>query len=499
MANGITDPKPWLEKLGPSQVAVFRRTARLLAELAQQGDKVNSNDIANVILADPLMTLRILHDANALRSKRLGSETGTVQHALMRIGVNAFFDKYKELATVEEALSSQPMALRIAYRLLQRSFHASWQARDFAALHLDIQAEEVEVAALLGCITELLLCLAAPETIGKLQRLRRKKSAAMAELELLGSPLDALQQAVLAAWQMPEEMREMLALGKQPRPRQIMLRTAFEIDRWGEQGWWHEELAATYGDLAELLGQLPQQMARIVHSNAVHAARAGAWIPAPAAARWLPMLPGEWPHEPEDEEEPQQKAGPAASTKAATAADSSNMAHPVPNKRIFEESLKAIENHLDGSLTLTQMSAQILRGLHSGLGLSRILFAMLTPDGTRVKSRFTLGVAADDPLRHFEIRLAAKDMFGQLMSRMQGVWLNSSNRGRMWPLVHPNLQQLIGEGDFYAMSLFAGNKPIGLIYADRGHGNFDLDPATYTDFKLLCLQAARGLAKAKPG
>lgn len=493
----MTGQSEWLERLGPCDLPVFRRTARLLAEFAQQGADVKSSDITAAILADPLMTLRVLHDANAHRSKHLGSETVTVNHALMMIGLNIFLEKNRSLKTVEEALDSQPAALQAAYEQLQRSFHASRQARDFAALHLDIQTEEVEVAALLGGVTELLFCLAAPEAALKLRRLRRNQPTEAAERAVLGGSLNTLQQAVLAAWKMPEMVIEMLAQSTQPRPRQIMLRAAGIIARRAESGWWYDDLAATYDELARLLGQLPDQIAAIVHSNAVHAARAGAWIPGLPVARWLPMLPGEWPHEADKDEEKEEESKPAsAPAKNAAAAEASTC--PVPNKRIFEESLKAIETHLDGSLTLSQMSAQILRGLHSGLGLSRILFAMLTPDGKRVRARFTLGIAAEDPLRHFEVNLATKDMFGQLMARMQGIWLNSGNRGRLWPLVHPKLQHAIGEGDFYAMSLFASNKPIGLIYADRGHGNCDLDAGTYTDFKLICLQAARGLAKAKP-
>lgn len=481
----------WLERLGPRDIPVFRRTARLLAEFAQQGEDVKSSDVAAVILADPLMTLRILYDANARRSKRLGSETVSVEHALMMIGLNVFLEKNRSLKTVEETLGNQPGAMQAAYEQLQRGFHASWQARDFAALHLDVQAEEVEVAALLGGVTELLICLTAPETALKLRRQRKSQPTEIVERKLLDSSIDTLQQGVLAAWHMPEMVLEMLEKTTQPRPRQIMLRAAATIARRAERGWWHEDLAAAYDDLAKLLGQLPDQIAAIVHSNAVHIARAGAWIPGLPVARWLPMLPGEWPHEPDEEEEKEAVNKTASAPKAEAA-------RPVPNKRIFEESLKAIESHLDGTLTLAQMSAQILRGLHSGLGLSRILFAMPTPDGKRVRARFTLGITAEDPLRHFEIRLASKDTFGQLMSRMQGLWLNSGNRTRLWPLTHPDLQQIIGDGDFYAMSLFAANKPIGLIYADRGHGNCDLDGATYTDFKILCLQAARGLAKAKP-
>ncbi|MEW5892064.1 MAG: HDOD domain-containing protein [Pseudomonadota bacterium] len=471
-------PKQWIELLGPTDLPVFRDTERRLASMATQGEQLKTGDIAAVILADPLMTLRIIYDANKRKSRHFDTEITTVDHALMMIGVNVFFEKYQGLKTVEDALSNQPLALQGAYGQLQRCLHAAWQARDFAVLHIDIRAEEVQVAALLGEIAELLLWVLTPETALKLRRLRRKQQPD-AEQATLGGALSQLQHTVLEAWHVPSLLRELLSSSHQPRPRQILLQSALAIARTSEDGWWSDAFNGVYEALAELLGQPAERIAGIVHHNAVQAARANRWVPALPAARWLPLLPGDWPPEPVEEE-----AGEAC---------------PMPDKQVFRESLKAIETHQDGTLTLSQMSAQILRGLHTGLGLSRILFAMVTPDGKRVKCRFTLGIAHEDPLRHFEFTLAGKDLFGQLMNKMQGIWMNADNRDRLWPLIQPNLREMIGVGDFYAMSLFTGNKPIGLIYADRGHGVCGLDALTYTDFKMLCLQAARGLAKVKAG
>jgi hypothetical protein len=42
------------------------------------------------------------------------------------------------------------------------------------------------------------------------------------------------------------------------------------------------------------------------------------------------------------------------------------------------------------------------------MGLSRLIFAMVTPDGKRIKTRFTLGIPVGDPLRHFEFSSAAR-------------------------------------------------------------------------------------------
>lgn len=470
-------PNQWVELLGPTDLPVFRQTRQRLKKLAQQGERVNTGDIAAIILTDPLMTLRIIHDANSRKSRRFDTEIVTVDNALMMIGVEIFFEKYQGLKTVEDTLSSHPKALSCAYQWLQDILHISWQARDFAALHVDIRAEEVQVAALLSQVSELLICVLTPETALKLQGQRRKKSATEAETETIGAPIPQLQESILKAWHVPSMIQEMFIISEPAKSRQVMLQAAQHIALFAKNGWWDEALLKDFDTLSELLGYHPERIASIVHNNAINAARANRWVPAMPAARWLPMLAGDWPPEAEQEEK--------------------HEACLTPDKNIFQQSLKTIETHLDGTLTLAQMSAQILRGLHTGLGLSRILFAMITPDSKRVKSRFTLGIAHEDPLRHFEFALGGKDLFGQLMGKMQGIWVNTENRDRLWPLVPPHLREQIGRGDFYAMSLHAGGKPIGLIYADRGHDVSSLDNLTYTDFKLLCLQGGRGLAKVK--
>lgn len=236
------------------------------------------------------------------------------------------------------------------------------------------------------------------------------------------------------------------------------------------------------------------EVIRTVHDNAIRAARAGSWVPATPAATWLPMEPGEWP-----KEAVKKKTAIAVETAAPQAKPAeSHAVCNLPNKTVLADTIANIRAHLDDSMSHNQMLAVILKGLHSGLGLSRVLFALLTPDGKRVKCRFTLGIPGEHPLRHFEFPLDSKDLFGLIMRKMQGVWVNEENRGKYWPMVSPALRAMIGRGDFYAMSLFGNNQPLGLIYADRGHGDCELDAATYDDFKKLCLEAAKGLSRVKP-
>lgn len=531
----------WRDKLKPGDVPIFRHTHQKLMELSPRREAISARDVANVLLVDPLASLQILHGLNKRVMEKYGTEVLTVEHALMMQGLGVYLDAARRLPVLEDTPAGKdPRGLAALQALTRRAQHAAWQARDFAVLHTDVHAEEVEVAALLAYVPEFLLWLRVPDTARALRRLRKTLSSNEAIQQALGVPVKDLRLAVLKDWSIPPTTLDLLDDKNAGRARQTILAACLDIADHSERGWWDEALLADYEALSGVENTPVDTIIANVHANAARVARHCNWLPQPPAAAWGPMIPGEWPAE-EDDPEPVAAAAksptpapapapasapvpapatapaatpvppptPAPASQAPVATPSTVPAKPaatqpeehatcpMPDKQVLREALQGIEGHLDGSLTLNQMSAIILKGLHTGLGLSRILFAMVTPDGKKVKSRFTLGIKADDPLRHLEFSLAGKDLFCQLMGKMQGVWMNESNREKLWPMVSPSLQKVIGAGDFYAMSLHVDGKAMGMIYADRGHGHCGLDPLTYTDFKMLCLQAARGLGKLK--
>lgn len=497
----------WLERLKPGQTPVFRHTKLALLALRGKIDEIGAREVANLVLADPLASLRLLYTANNRVSRHFSHEVATVEHAILMQGIGVYIRQAAEYPVLEETFLGQDAeSLNSLYRLLRLAQHAAWQARDFAVLHADVRPEEVEVAALLYYAPEFLFWLHTPETARELARLRRIKEPQEAEAEALGFALEPLRLMLLEAWKIPDVIRDMLDTRHAGRSRNIILRACLDIAHRSRHGWWDEHLLADYQALSDIEHTPLDVIVNAVHRNAVRAARHGAWIPAPPAAAWLPMQPGPWPFDQPAAETAQVKASaPAASPTPATQVGvgaESQADAPLcmqPDQATLQACLQGIEAHLDGSLNLNQMLAMVLKGLHHGLGLSRVVFAMVTPDGQRVKSRFTLGVGAQEPLRHFEFPLHSKDLFGHLMTKMQGVWLNPDNRARLWPMLRPELKVMIGDGEFLAMSLFVGKRPFGLIYADRGRAGCRLDLATYNDFKRLCLQAVRGLARIKPG
>ncbi len=468
----------WLQRLRPGQTPIFRHTKDALLALKDRVEQLGAREVSSLVLADPLASLRLIYQANNRVSRHFGNEVATVEHAIIMQGLGVYLDEVANLPVLEDTpLGRDPETLASLYRLLRLAQHAAWQARDFAVLHADVRAEEVEVAALLYYAPEFLFWLDAPDTARQLARLRRIKEPEVAESEALGFPLEPLRLMLLAAWKIPEVIRNQLDTRFAQRSRNIILKACLDIANRSRYGWWDEHLLADYQSLANIENTPIEEIVTTVHRNAVRVARHGDWIPAPPAAAWLPMLPGPWPH--------------------IASKDEAEIC-PGPDPQALEACLRDIEAHLKGNLNFNQILAIVLKGLHHDLGLRRVVFATITPDGKRVKSRFTLGVSAKEPLRHFEFPIYSKDLFGQLMTKMQGVWLNAENKARLWPLIRPELKAMLGEGEFFAMSLFIGDRPFGLIYADRGRTGCRLDSHCYTAFKRLCLLAVRSLFRLKP-
>ncbi len=496
-----------LERLEPGALPIYRRTWDALAEMSIRRDELTAREVAMEVLADPLASYQVLHAINHKVWPRFGTAVTSVEHALMMQGLAAYLDGIRRIPILEDTPAGRDArTLHALHLLTRRAQHAAWQARDFAVLHTDIRAEEVQVAALFHFFPEYLLWLRAPELAKELRRAERRvphrhpQGRSQAQIKTLGQTMQSLRIQTLEAWDIPEPTVDLLDTKHADRPRQVIIRACVDIAERSEAGWWDDYLLEDFVALAGVENNPMEMVISNVHINAAHVARIGDWLPTPPAGAWLAMNPGPWPPDPDDEDAgPPETQAAAAKPTASPSPDQENGSEicPMPDKKALQDTLRNIDSHLDGSLTMNQMSAIILKGLHTGLGLSRLLFATVTPDGKRLKAHVTLGIPADDPLRHFQLTLGGGDLFGQLMNKMQGVWLYEANREKLWPMLTPAMQEMIGTPDFYAMSLHVNGRPAGLIYADRGHHGCGLDPHTYTDFKLLCMKAARGLEKVR--
>lgn len=229
----------WAQRLGEPEIPVMRRTVRALARLHRQEEEADSHGIAQIVLGDPLMTLKLLRRIVARRSRRIITDTETVTAAVLLLGVPPFFREFDGQAVVEECFAGRASQFRHLLELLRRSRRAALLAVGLAVQRKDGETELIYEAAMLDDFAGLLLWCHEPDLAAEMaQRQRADPSlrSASIQAELLGVELAAVQQYLLKRWQMPAALIR-LTDPRDRTPRARNVRLAVQLARHLDGGW----------------------------------------------------------------------------------------------------------------------------------------------------------------------------------------------------------------------------------------------------------------------
>lgn len=237
-------------------IPVLRRSMRSLTELRKNEDAITGRILANEVLQDPMLALRVLTYLEAHRHHRQNHDITTVDRAIMMMGISPFFNRFGELPTVEDALASHPKALIGLFKVVSRAKHAAHWAREFALLRHDIDVDEVTVAALLHEAAEILFWCFAPVGMQQVMKLRTdnpQMRSAAAQEAVLGVNIHDVQAALVQAWHLPQLLVTLMDDKNADNPRVRNVTLACDLARHAAYGWDDPALPDDYRAAAELL------------------------------------------------------------------------------------------------------------------------------------------------------------------------------------------------------------------------------------------------------
>lgn len=250
------NPQTWSLFFAKADVPVLRRTAQELQRLAANAENASARSIANVILHDPLMTLRVLQYIEKHRGKRQSTDITTIERALIMIGMGPFFRDFTHLPAVEDQLKEQPKALVGLLKVITRARKAAGWARDWAALRNDLDIDEIVVATLLRYVSEMLMWCFAPTLALKardMQQQNRSLRSSAVQGQVYGIKLDALQLSLAQQWHLPELLTTLIDPAKAELPRVRNVKLASDLARHAANGWDDAALPDDYKAICELL------------------------------------------------------------------------------------------------------------------------------------------------------------------------------------------------------------------------------------------------------
>lgn len=251
------DLSGWTRFLGGEPLPILRSTHRALQLGFLAQDHLVAPDLSVIVLRDPLLTIRLLRFLQEHRSKRRQTDITTVEHAIMMLGVAPFFQQFSDLPILEEVLSDNSIALEGAHLVAKRGYVASRLSQHWAALRMDTQSEEVQVAALIRDAAELLLWIKAPAHALLIKQSMLANPAlrsAKAQQHVLGFPLLHVEQSLSREWGLPELFNDLLEEHRPPTPRMLNVQLALRLTRHSAISWDNPALPDDWKDLASFLG-----------------------------------------------------------------------------------------------------------------------------------------------------------------------------------------------------------------------------------------------------
>jgi HD-like signal output (HDOD) protein len=197
----------WAAYFENQALPVMSRSKLLMLQLeASEGEMLAPNDLADIVLQDPLLCLCLLREAERRKSHRLDHETTTALAAIMQLGVDEFRKLLLSSPEVEES-NKGLVAVETRARL------AAQIALTWATGRRDLNPEEVAVAALLAGAGDLLLWVYVAEIPQKADDLLRSGNAqrsAQAQTQACGFTFKQLTQQCAERWKLPALVLQLL-------------------------------------------------------------------------------------------------------------------------------------------------------------------------------------------------------------------------------------------------------------------------------------------------
>ena len=269
--QNVTGLEGWIDFLTKADLPVLKQTARDLAVLHEDQNKLSARGVAQAIAVDPMMTVKLLRYLQQHKRRSQTSEVALVEQALIMLGVEAFFNKIPAQPTVQELLNGQMDALVHLLHRVHRAHRASEYAYEWAVRLSDLHYEEIRIAALLHDLAEILMWCFAPQDMLKIRAIQLQdkslRSRAVQE-QVLGFALADLQKALVQKWELPELLLILMDDENAHKQRVRNVTLAVNLARHSANGWDDAALPDDYKDIGELLRMPAEQIMVMVGADA---------------------------------------------------------------------------------------------------------------------------------------------------------------------------------------------------------------------------------------
>jgi hypothetical protein len=362
---------------------------------------------------------------------------------------------------------------------LARAIHAAVQARSTAVERKDDSPEEVFIATLLYHIGDMAFWCFSGEAGDELDELMKQPgyTPEQAQQEVLGFQLRELSRSLAEEWHLNPLLQQTLSHPRDGGARGRSITIAHEVAEAAERhGWESPESQQLLQEIGKLSGSSSKNTTDQTYRNAREAAEIAAYYGAANAAEAIP-LPG--------------KGG-----KIAEVETDATEQYPQPDGMLQLKILRELAQLMENGSDLNLIMEMVMEGVYRGVGLDRVLFAMITPDKQGIRAKFALG--------HDNERLSSgfnfgrmpnqRNIFFEVLEKGECLLLEPQQRAEHAAMVNSAITSVIGKRPFLVSAIAINGKSIGVLYADRSLSGREMDDESQESFCHFAKQANMGLS-----
>jgi len=188
-----------------------------------QGKKAEIKEIAKIIEADPILTMKLLRVANSpIFATR--SEITSIQHALMLLGMKRISNIVLSVSIYSKFfINTHKQAAMLLERFFQHSFLTGTTAKSLTYAIRRQYDENEFVGGLLHDIGKMAMLQVHPKEYSMVRQLIREEGIndLAAEKEVFGENHIEVGQQIAHLWKLPEEVMRIIAFYRNPEANEI--------------------------------------------------------------------------------------------------------------------------------------------------------------------------------------------------------------------------------------------------------------------------------------
>ena len=466
--------------LANGKFPVLDATLERFALLADKPTTTHQH-LAEIIRADIGYTLAMFNAVN--RDLPPGRDpVQSIEHAISMLGAPRAMEAGRELVKISSFTDQVQKKVKNLY---SQAFHASQYFQALAIQNrLPHPAETAKNIKLMN-LAEVMLLTNKPDALDTHVPCGPDATAGL-PVRLLDKEMRELGLALARQWKLPTDIQQSLSPLDTEKKLPLLVNLASLTARQTAFNWHNEalnELVSYWSEFTEIPGE---RITATLHQLAAETGRQidGRHLPVPAFFLFFPPPP-----KPQEKSQEESQAKPAAEEKL-TSSPKANIQKAPRNAPPSDkpEVTKKPASPLQEAVT------RQMKNMKKEAGVSRVMFAMLSPDRKKLGVRFVMGGEKNDAIRHFQADMAKKNIFSLLMSKPQGMHLTKDNYKKYLQLIPSMEKKSLQVNNLFAMSFFVKDKAIGLFIADNKKQV--LSAGHYKKFKHFCNQAARDLANS---